>query len=1295
MKKCNGYRILSEEEWKEYTESSIKEDVKITDAQNAVVKKRDSNILVSAAAGSGKTWVLVKRIIDRLISERIDITSFLIVTFTNAAANEMRTRIADEINDELKKAIEAGDEDLVSFLSRQAALVNIADISTTDAFCNTLVKEHFMELGIDPSYRIGDDTEINDLSNEAISELMSNHYDSDDEDFIKLVKSYKKGRTDENIESLIKEIYDYQSSMPDADKWIDDCISILDNDDMYFEIIIEHAKYYIEAAYDYAKKTNEFVLTLEAADKNSAAITEDIIMLDDYKSMLNNEKVSYVKRYDSIFSALKNIPKAKTLSYKPLDDSDADKLKKMKKHYRDDLFKGSFASLFSSNSEELISDKNTIKPHAKLLLELSKEFRSIFEGKKLDKLTFEFSDIEHMALSILKTKNEDGEYVNTPVADELKNNYKEIMVDEYQDSNFLQEEILTSLVSDNMFMVGDRKQSIYRFRMARPELFNYKYNTYGQDDKNTLIELDCNFRSSSNVLQSINYIFDKIMHESIGDVEYDEAASLKPGASYPEGVFSLDTHPWLKDNEDCFYYDNDLEIAIYDKGADLANDDEALDNEEYDKAELDARTIALKIHNMMDPKHHYLVKDKSVSPYEASMYRPLEYRDIVIILRSVSGVAASYQNILQDSGIPTVVQNSKGFFEASEISMFLSLLETIYNPADDIVLTATMRHYFGGFDMEELGYIKVIFDLALKEEMVEYDYDIGRYHLYDKLKFIADCDMSDLTELIDDYDGLEALHNKIISFLDKMDEYISLSRIMSVSEFIRHIFNDSGYLDYCLALSDGIKRHGNLNMLLTKASQFENNGYKDLYSFIKYIKANKEYEIDFGEASVLSDRDNVVRIMSIHKSKGLEFPVVFVAGMDKQINLMDFNNDMLLSMDYGLALPMIDYVKRIKRKTIMSDVLKIVGKKDTYGEELRLLYVAMTRAKDKCILTGVTKDYDKLIESVSEDVGYVDLYKSLSYLDWVMKSLYYKINTKVPDPSSYKDAIIKLYHLTNDDFKEEVKANTESREEIFNELLSKLDDVSTDDLINLDEQLRVDYPYNDSTRLKTKFSVSEIKHHFIDKVDNDEEEPVMLVPKVEEDEEAKDINIMKPEFLGGGAEENIGAFKGTAIHKFMEIYDFNNGYSDEEYDRTIKSMKDIGIEDIDKYMPKTKLSKFFANNLGKEMANASKCGKLYKEAQFIAGLPAVDIYKDLDVDVSNMDDELVMVQGIVDGYYINDDGSITIMDYKTDNVKDLDALKSLYKSQLDYYERVLRTLTNREVKAKILYSFKFDDCISV
>ncbi len=1295
MKKCNGYTILSDDEWNDYIASCQKEDVKITDAQNAVVKKRDSNILVSAAAGSGKTWVLVKRIIDRLISERIDITSFLIVTFTNAAANEMRTRIADEINDELKKAIDGKDEELVSFLSRQAALVNIADISTTDAFCNTLVKEHFMEIGIDPSYRIGDETEINDLSNEAMTELMDSLYDKEDEGFVDLVKCYKKGRTDENIESLIKSIYDYQTSMPDADKWVKDCVNILDDDDFYFKVIVEHARFYIESACEYAKQTNEYVLTLESADKNSAAITEDIIMLDEYVSKLNNEKLTYIKRYDSVCEALKNIPKAKSLDYKKLDDIDAAKLKEMRAQYRDNLFKKAFASMFVNSSEGLINDKNAIKPRAKLLLELSIEYRKLFEAKKLDKLLFEFSDIEHMALRILKTKGDDGAYVNTSVADELKKSYSEIMVDEYQDSNFLQEEILTSLVSDNMFMVGDRKQSIYRFRMARPELFNYKYNTYGQDDKNTLIELDCNFRSSSNVLQSINYIFDKIMHESIGDVEYDEAASLKPGASYPEGMFSIDTHPWLKDNEDCFYYDNDLEIAIYDKGADSVNDDEASDNEEYDKAELDARTIALKIHNMMDPKHHYLVKDKSVSRYEASMYRPLEYRDIVIILRSVNNVASSYQNILEASGIPTVVQSGKGFFETVEIRMFLSLLETLYNPADDIPLTATMRHYFGGFDMEELGYIKVIFDLALKEEMVEYDYDIGRYHLYDKLKFIADCDMVDLTELIDDYSGLEPLQTKIREFLDKIDSYISLSRIMNISELIRHIFNESGYPDYCLALSDGIKRHANLNMLLTKAAVFETNGNKDLYSFIKYIKANKEYDIDFGEASVLSDRDNVVRIMSIHKSKGLEFPVVFVAGLDKQINLMDFNNDILLSMDYGLSLPYVDYIKRIKRKSIMSHVLKIAGKKDTYGEELRLLYVAMTRAKDKCILTAVTKDYDKLISDSKESIGYVDIYNSKSYLDWIVKALYYKFNPKRDDSSRYKDAVIDIYHLTNDDFKEEVSTNSSTREEVLNELLSKLDDVSSDDLVNLDNQLRIDYPYSDATRLKTKFSVSEIKHHFMDKVDKDEEEPVMLVPKTEDDEDTKDINIMKPEFLGGVAEENIGALRGTAIHKFMEIYDFNNGYSDEEYDRTIKSMKDIGVEDIDKFMPKTKLSKFFSNNLGKEMANASKCGKLYKEAQFIAGLPAVDIYKDLDIDIYNMDDELVMVQGIVDGYYINDDETITIMDYKTDNVKDLETLRSLYESQLNYYERVLKALTNREVKAKILYSFKFDDCIMV
>ncbi|MCR4717404.1 MAG: UvrD-helicase domain-containing protein, partial [Lachnospiraceae bacterium] len=930
------------------------------------------------------------------------------------------------------------------------------------------------------------------------------------------------------------------------------------------------------------------------------------------------------------------------------------------------------------------------------------------------------------ALKVLKVKDDNGNYINTEIANQLKEKYVEIMVDEYQDSNYLQEEILTAITDNNMFMVGDRKQSIYRFRMARPELFNGKYSYFGKKDKTTLIELDKNFRSSSNVLESINYIFDRIMHENIGGVEYDEAASLKAGAAYPEPVLNASEHSFLKAREDSFYYDNDLEFAIYESSDDDKEDDDdtneafsgnndsqeddskLIDDEDYTSAELDARTIAFKIHNMMSEKHHYLVKDNSLELNDKSNYRPLEYRDIVILLRSPGNVVNSYVEILNNSGIPTATASTKGYFEAPEVRTVLSLLEILDNPAKDIQLTASLRHYFGNFTMEELGDIVYIYKMAIKHQMVELDSEVEEYikadniRLYDKLLFINDCSDEDLLELLDDRTKIQIIKEKIDIFLEMLNRYIKACRLKNVSELIAYIYDDSAYLDYCLALPNGEKRVANLNMLIDKARDFEANNHKGLSSFCRMIRNMKDYDVDFGEANVLSEKDNVVRIMSIHKSKGLEFPVVFVSQTQKKFNLMDFNDDIFLSMDYGLAPSIIDPDLRSKKKSIMKVVQRQAGKRDTLGEELRLLYVAMTRAKDKCIITAVTNDYEAVIENIASKPDYTRILGAKSYLDWLLMALGPHLDYGIEeqpdfgkDKSKYKDAIIVFNHLTQNDIIDEKAENTKTREEVLESLLHKLDDVKTEDLDELKSKIKVDYPYEDATKLRGKFSVSAIKHHHIEKLkpqESDEEENAITV---EEDDVKKSTTTMKPAFLGGEGEVNKGALRGTAIHKFMELYDFNLGYDEAEYDRIARIMNDYDVPDMASIFSKDKLKAFFETSLAKEMIKASKTGKLYKEQQFMVGLKADEVYNDIDIKTTNLGDELVLVQGIVDAYYENDDETITIMDYKTDKVKTLEELRERYKTQLIYYGRIMKQITNKELKRLVLYSFKFDDEIEV
>ncbi len=1272
MKQYEGYKALDLEEWNEYVKNSNEPKTEMTSEQLAAINVRNADILVSAAAGSGKTRVLVERIMSRLLNERIDIDRFLIVTFTKAAASEMRERIGRAIDNELEKHEE--DDELNDYLSRQAALVHQAHISTIDSFCKDIVKRYFMKISIDPNYRIADEGELTIWKQEALNELLEEYYKREDEAFIHFVECYATGRDDRILEKLILNLYDFQMSHPNPDRWIKEALDNLNDMDEWFARLLEHTREILINVRRSILKAMEFADSNGGGEKAYDALRADLELAD---SLLDCCKMdSSRKAYDAVYKCLSEHKKFATLYKKEMGEEAGEQLVFLRQKYKDIITKKIKGELFSTDSEKLISDVKYAAPDMEMLLKLSVEFRHVLEEKKREQSAYDFADIEHMALDILTVLNEDGTFSQSDVANSIKSEYKEIMVDEYQDSNRLQEEILRSVSDSNMFMVGDMKQSIYRFRMACPELFVDKYNHFplykeGQAEKECRVELDRNFRSSSNVLESINYIFYHLMHKSVGAVEYDKAASLKTGAFYGEPVFEEG-----KTGEG-FFYEHSTEMLIYDE-----REDSEEEQKEIDKITGEAGMVAERILSLMEEGHHMLVKDDSLEGPVCSRYRPLEFRDIVVLMRSPSSVAAEFQRVFQEAGIPSFIESSKGYFTTPEVQGILSYLKALNNTTEDIAVAGSLRYYFGQISANEMAYI----ECEVREE--------GISSLYEKIAYWngwiedeQDEDSEDFRRMLknaDEYNiDLHNLKNKVSRFIDRFEFYREKSKELSASDLLQLIYDDSGYYDFINALPAGERRAANLNMLIQKAKDYEKTNFRGLFQFVRYIEQLKEYEVDFGEASLLSENDNVVRLMSIHKSKGLEFPVVFVSMLGKQFNMMDIRENVLLNDRLGLGPRLIDPVLRTRHTTIMREVIKIFTLRDMLGEELRVLYVAMTRAKDKCILTGSIKEFTGALNKAPEECSYSNVLSAKCYLDWILMALVHHSSFKPLCQMAGRDFFIDEGQYNKADFSISVFREQQVKERLLSHLLEQgikkemiedsIPDVSDDVIGELEQKLLWEYPWEWQSGQVMKYSVSQIKQNNIHLSDT-------------LNKEQYDVSDVLPRFIKASKDVS-GAERGTLVHRFMELYDFTKGFSMEEYDRVAMQMEQRAYKNVRGLFPVSLLESFFKTGLAEEMSEAARRGQLYKEAQFVVGFPAEKVLRDMDIPITSDDGEHILVQGIIDGYYVNLNGNIVIMDYKTDRVEDMEHLKSRYEKQLEYYKDTIEQITENRVERMVLYSF--------
>ena len=933
------------------------EEVKWTDEQKQAIYEKDSNILVAAAAGSGKTAVLVERIINKIINEKTDIDRLLVVTFTNAAASEMRERVLKAIY----KKIDEKPED--ERLQRQVTLLNKASICTIDSFCLDVVRNNFFEIDISQNFRIADTTEIEILQQDVLEELFEEKYESKDENFAKLINTYTGYRDDTPLKELILTIYKYIQSNPYPEKWLDEKIEM-------FNFNLEECKDFSQTSWGkiLLKQIKEVV------DDGIIQLKPEVQKLSECDDL----KKSYeflrgnLNQLELLQANLDTWDKAYTI-YATMDFGKwtMDRNVKLDEKVNAQKVREKVISTLKSSAEKvLIMDSNeayqdiiNMYDILKKLEGLILDFSQIFAKRKKEKNMVDFSDVEHFALKILLDENGNP----TEIAKKYQSKFDEIAIDEYQDSNLVQEYILTSISKgNNIFMVGDVKQSIYKFRQARPDLFLSKYKTYKLKQDKTenddlKIQLFKNFRSRKEVLDFSNLIFSKIMTEELGELNYTEEEYLNLGADYK------DTGEDLKTEIDVITIDNkedeeepeELEVEV-DENEDTQDEKFKTEVERKEDIEVEAMFVANKIKQLIDNKFQ-------VYDAKAKEKRDIKYKDIVVLLRSTKISAPIFEKEIIKLGIPVFSDSSSEYLESLEIQTIMNLLKIIDNPLQEIPLVATMRSTIGGFTDNELVEIRL---------SDKYD------NFYNTL-------------LKSKKDVSEQLRNKINKFLEQIEMWRKEQEYLSLDELIWKIYNDTGYFNYVGLMRNGELRQANLKMLFERAKQCESISFKGLYNFINYIEKIKTSSKDMDSAKIIGENDDVVRIMSIHKSKGLEFPVVILANSGKQFNLQDLNSKILLHPELGIGVKYIDYDMQITYDTLSKRAIKNKMKIETLSEEMRVLYVALTRAKEKIIITGLAKKekQDKMLENVEkyDELNIMLLSKAKSYLDWItLVHLYYE-----------------------------------------------------------------------------------------------------------------------------------------------------------------------------------------------------------------------------------------------------------------------------------------------------------------
>ncbi len=1232
-----------------------------TREQQSAIDIRGKSILVSAAAGSGKTAVLVERIINRVLDKEnpVDIDEFLVVTFTKAAAAQMRDKISERLWSELEKAPDN------EHLMKQTVLINRADITTIDSFCLRIVKEYFSVLDIDADFNIGDRGETELLKADVLEDLFEEKYNCENEDerekFCRLVNIFGGDRNDSGLKELILKIHTLASSYPMPEKWLEEAKSALEINDrealentLWMKALFEYAKKVISEALLMAKEAEMLTNAACGPYKNAEISKSDIELM---------ERLADVKCYEELSKAVKNISWQRLKSCKgdDFDETLVNRYVKIRGDYKKLIKK---LDICKTPCEEIVSQLNSMGEYLIPLIEITEDFSFRYMEEKKQKHIVEFADVEHMAYRLVCEgieKNKDGHgreterVVPTEIGREIGERYREIYIDEYQDSNYLQEYILTAVSGiargeNNLFMVGDVKQSIYKFRMARPDLFIGKYNTFSPYDVEggageVKLELKNNFRSRAVVLDAVNYFFYQLMGADMGGIDYTGDVALVPSREFEDAAglnISRSTELML--------------ACVTDKER-TEDDDEV---QEESKQEQEAVMIANRIEELVNSDRSLYVYDEKISGY-----RKAGYGDIVILLRSVAGYGDIIYNTLTAQGIPAYIDDPHGYFEATEIRVVMSLLAVIDNSRQDIPLSAALLSPIAGLNENELALICAYAEKNLDRKNI----------LYDKCIYYAE-NVSD------------SVADKLNTFFEMVDKFKEEKVTLSISQLILKVYDITGYYYYAAAMPAGKRRKNNLDMLVDKARRFENGAYKGLFNFLRYVDKLKVNEVEFGEAGKQGENEDVVRIMTMHRSKGLEYPVVFVSGLGRRFNTNDVRRNIQLHSDYYISSKLMDMKKRYRKNSVMREAVILLARQESFAEEQRILYVAMTRAKEKLIITGYIKDYEDFVEGI--DIGYKKMLLPYSirnsekgFLSWILAAMkrydYYMeqgltkavIETRLVSPDM----------LVEKKVKEETDRGISMEEFVANAMLLGENEAYK----KYKESFDYVYPYEPLTKIKSKMPISEIK-----KMKAFDGESYDVDASIEEWQE--DVCNQKKVHKPDKYNNLTGAERGTIIHKFMELLDFaalGNGDYINDIRNFMKKLVETKIftEEEKNAVNETKINNMLKSDLGQRMIAAAKCGRLKKEQQFSIGIPVKEIYKNVD------SDDIVIVQGIIDAFFYEDDG-IVLMDYKTDRADETE-LVGRYHAQLTYYALTLNRLTKLKVKEKLIYSFHLNKTIAV
>lgn len=1266
--------------------------MKFTEDQQRVIDLRNCNILVSAAAGSGKTAVLVERIVE-LVSgsgcdsaRAVDIDRLLIVTFTNAAAAQMRERITKALSDR----VEAEPDN--EHIKKQLMLIHNAKIMTIHSFCLYLIKNHFNDIGLDPDFRTADEGEIRLLKQEVLSELLEEQFALGRQEFTDCVEYFAYDGREKRLEELIERLYTFSGSYPFPEKWLrqhrmdyhvetfEELVKTEWFAGMMQEIsaLLQECKEQEKAALKICEEPDGpyfYAVALEQDQELIAGLEQELASVvqtasEPEQSVASAEMDSSVAKdaFEALAARVQGISYARMAPKK--DDSVSAEKRELVKAMRERV-KSLLGTLsekyFVSGPKQWLAECRQADAALCELVDLALLFGERLTEKKREKNLLDFEDMEHLALQILLKEEENGQMVPSDTALEYREQFVEILIDEYQDSNLVQEFLLQSISGEddgrfNRFMVGDVKQSIYKFRLARPELFLEKFATYQKEDGNCVrVDLKQNFRSRHEVTDCVNDLFLQLMHRELGGVEYDADAALYPAAQFPEA-----------DGEAADAREKDVALGSEEKQgsavpvstaceASIARSPyepelciAAISGEKgEDPKELEAKMIAGKIRE--------IVGKLPVRDSESGQLRPARYQDIVILLRTTSGWDETFKKILEENAIPVFVTSKTGYFAATEVQTVLNFLRVLNNPLQEIPLFGVLKSVLFGFGDAQLATLR-----ALDET--------GKRCLYDCVKLAAGEGESGEGSV--GYgrgsNGADAsLREKCCSFLSFLNRYREYAVYLPIHKLMEQFLEETGYLYTVSALPGGVQRRINVEMLLTRAESFEKTSYSGLFHFIRYMEQLEKYDIDYGETGASDENADVVRIMSIHKSKGLEFPVCFVSGLSKRFNRQDSVAPVLMDMDLGLAIDWVDPTARIRHTTLKKNVLARKLNADSMGEELRVLYVALTRAEEKLILTGTCKE-DKLPQEDATQGAYgysaLRLQEASSYYDLVLPA--------------WQSVGRRLQICTQEELlqAELVRASLgyNSRQKLFEEAGKEPEAAE----LALCERLQKPYAHENLAGLFVKTTVSELKK---EGMQEEAAEGLELFPEEE-------VVPYLPQFVREQEETVSGTTRGSAYHRLLEIFPFERQetWTAEKIRTVIEEYKaDRRLsEEYAAAINVYKIRAFLQTPLAARMAKAARSNRLHREQPFVLGLSANRLNTDFP------EDETVLIQGIIDVYLEEEDG-IVLADYKTDLVKDPKELILRYRVQLDYYEEALVRLTGKCVKEKLIYSFGLEQEITL